>query len=234
MVTCADLWTPLRSDLFTYATQHGGAWYMRKIGQVLNLVGLGTDAWLRNMLRQFRAGRGFGEAFNNVGTDSGALAAVGSGAASLLGFASNWLRIAQLVEIVRYAAFPLMGYLLAILYVAFPLVLAAGILPGGGGRLVTYFALVTSVKAWPLAWAVVDQVYGNLLPALWPLLDRGVTAGNLIIDKPPAALNLVTGLMYLLGPVMLTTAFGIAGRSLGQGLSSFTTFRLPTKIGGVG
>ena len=234
MVTCADLWTPLRGDLFTYATQHGGAWYMRKIGQVLNLVGLGTDAWLRNMLRQFRAGRGFGEAFNNVGTDSGALAAVGSGAASLLGFASNWLRIAQLVEIVRYAAFPLMGYLLAILYVAFPLVLAAGILPGGGGRLVTYFALVTSVKAWPLAWAVVDQVYGYLLPALWPLLDRGVTAGNLIIDKPPAALNLVTGLMYLLGPVMLTTAFGIAGRSLGQGLSSFTTFRLPTKIGGVG
>ena len=234
MVTCADLWTPLRGDLFTYATQHGGAWYMRKIGQVLNLVGLGTDAWLRNMLRQFRAGRGFGEAFNNVGTESGALAAVGSGAASLLGFASNWLRIAQLVEIVRYAAFPLMGYLLAILYVAFPFVLAAGILPGGGGRLVTYFALVTSVKAWPLAWAVVDQVYGYLLPALWPLLDRGVSAGNLIIDKPPAALNLVTGLMYLLGPVMLTTAFGIAGRSLGQGLSSFTTFRLPTKIGGVG
>ena len=181
---------------------------MRKIGQVLNLVGLGTDAWLRNMLRQFRAGRGFGEAFNNVGTDSGALAAVGSGAASLLGFASNWLRIAQLVEIVRYAAFPLMGYLLAILYVAFPLVLAAGILPGGGGRLVTYFALVTSVKAWPLAWAVVDQVYGYLLPALWPLLDRGVSAGNLIIDKSPAALNLVTGLMYLLGPVMLTTTLG--------------------------
>ena len=61
-----------------------------------------------------------------------------------------------------------------------------------------------------------------------------MSAGNLIIDKPPAALNLVTGLMYLLGPVMLTTAFGIAGRSLGQGLSSFTTFRLPTKIGGVG
>jgi Transglycosylase SLT domain len=54
MITCADLWTPLRGDLFTYATQHGGAWYMRKIGQVLNLVGLGTDAWLRNMLRQFR------------------------------------------------------------------------------------------------------------------------------------------------------------------------------------
>ena len=152
------------------------------------------------MLRQFRAGRGFGEAFNNVGTDSGALAAVGSGAASLLGFASNWVRIAQLVEIVRYAAFPLMGYLLAILYVAFPLVLAAGILPGGVGRLVTYFALVASVKAWPLAWAVVDQVYGHLLPALWPLLDRGWSAGNLIIDKPPAALNLVTGLMYVIGP----------------------------------
>jgi len=72
---------------------------------------------------------------------------VGSGAASLLGFASNWLRIAQLVEIVRYAAFPLMGYLLAILYVAFPFVLATGLLPGGVGRLVTYFALIASMKA---------------------------------------------------------------------------------------
>ena len=61
MVTCADLWTPLRGALFSYATQYGGAWYMRTIGQALNLVGLGTDAWLRNMLRQFRAGRGFGE-----------------------------------------------------------------------------------------------------------------------------------------------------------------------------
>jgi hypothetical protein len=234
MVTCADLWTPLRGALFTYATQYGGAWYMRKIGQVLNLVGLGTDAWLRNILRQFRARRGFGEAFNTADWNSGALASLGSGAASLLGFASNWLRIAQLVEIVRYAAFPLMGYLLAILYVAFPFVLAAGVLPGGAGRLVTYFALVASVKAWPLAWAVVDQVYGYVVPALWPLVDHGWTAGNLIINKPPAALNLVTGLMYLLGPLMLTTAFGIAGRSLGQGLSSFTSFRLSTKLGGIG
>jgi hypothetical protein len=233
-VTCADVWSPLRSDLYTYATRHGGAWYMRRIGEVLGVVGIGADAWLRNMLRQFRAGRGFGEVFNNVGTDSGALAAVGSGAASLLAFASNWVRIAQLVEIVRYAAFPLMGYLLAILYVAFPLVLAAGVLPGGMGRLLTYFALVASVKAWPLAWAVVDQVYGHLLPALWPLLDQGWNAGNLIINKPPAALNLVTGLMYVMGPMMLTTAFGIAGRSLGQSLSSFTTFRVPTKLGGIG
>jgi hypothetical protein len=146
-MTCGDVWGPLRGDLYTYATRHGGAWYMRRIGEVLGVVGIGADAWLRNMLRQFRAGRGFGEAFNNVGTDSGALAAVGSGAASLLAFASNWVRIAQIVEIVRYAAFPLMGYLLAILYVAFPLVLAAGILPGGVGRIVTYFALLASVKA---------------------------------------------------------------------------------------
>ena len=98
----------------------------------------------------------------------------------------------------------------------------------------TYFALVASVKAWPLAWAVVDQVYGSVLPALWPLVDRGWSAGNLVINKPPAALNLVTGLMYVLGPLTLTTAFGIAGRSLGQGLSSFTTFRLPTKVGSLG
>ena len=55
MVTCADLWTSLRADLFTYATQYGGAWYIRKIGQALNRVGLGADVWLRNMLRQFRA-----------------------------------------------------------------------------------------------------------------------------------------------------------------------------------
>ena len=64
--------------------------------------------------------------------------------------------------------------------------------------------------------------------------DGTVPWGNLIIDKPPAALNLVTGLMYALGPLMLTTALGIAGRTLGQGLSSFTTFRLPTKLGGLG
>ena len=44
----------------------------------------------------------------------------------------------------------------------------------------------------------------------------------------------MTGLMYVLGPVILTTAFGIAGRSLGQGLSSFTSFRVTTPIGGVG
>jgi hypothetical protein len=233
-ITCATLWGPLRADLFSYATQYGGAWYMRTIGQALNLVGVGTDAWLRNMLRQFRAGRSFGEPFNAAGWESGALAAFGSGAASLLGFATNWVRIAQLVEIVRYAAFPLMGYLLAILYVAFPIVLAAGVLPGGVGRLVTYFALVASVKAWPLAWAVVDQVYGYVLPTLWPLVDRGWTAGSLLIDKPPAALNLVTGLMYVLGPLTLTTAFGIAGRALGQGLTSFTTFRVTTPVGGVG
>ena len=130
MVTCADVWTPLRGALFTYATQYGGAWYMRTIGRALNLVGLGTDAWLRNMLRQFRAGRGFGEAFNAASWESGALAALGSGAASVLGFATNWVRIAQLVEIVRYAAFPLMGYLLAILYLAFPFVLARDSCPG--------------------------------------------------------------------------------------------------------
>jgi hypothetical protein len=234
MRTCGDVWSPLRAELVDYATRHGGARYMQWIGRALNLVGVGTDAWLRNMLRQFRAGHTFGETFNNVGEESGLLAAVASGSLSALGFGSNWVRVAQLVEIVRYAAFPLMGYLLAILYVAFPVVLATGLLPGGAGRLVTYFALVASVKAWPLAWAVVDQVYGHVLPTLWPLVDRGWTAGNLLIDKPPAALNLVTGLMYVLGPVMLTTAFGIAGRSLGQGLSSFTSFRMATPIGGVG
>ena len=84
------------------------------------------------------------------------------------------------------------------------------------------------MKAWPLAWAVVDQVYGHVLPALRPLVDRGWSAGNLLIDKPPAALNLVTGLMYVLGPVILTTAFGIAVRTLGQGLSGFTSFRMGT------
>jgi hypothetical protein len=113
-------------------------------------------------------------------------------------------------------------------------VLAGGLLPGGISRLVTYFALVASVKAWPLAWAVIDQVYGHVLPTLWPLVDRGWDASNLIIDKPPDALNLVTGLMYVLGPMILTSAFGIAGRTLGQGLSSFTTFRVPTKIGALG
>jgi TraG-like protein, N-terminal region len=232
--TCADVWGPLRNDLFTYATEHGGAWYMRTIGRALNAVGLGTDIWLRNILRQFRAGHTFGNAFNEVDETSGALASLGSGALSIVGFGANWVRVAQLVEIVRYAAFPLMGYLLAILYVAFPFVLAAAVLPGGIGRLVLFFALVASVKAWPLAWAVVDQVYGHVLPTLWPLVDRGWSAGNLIIVKPPAALNIVTGLMYVMGPVMLTTAFGIAGRSLGQGLSSFTTFRVATPIGGVG
>ena len=234
MRTCGDLWGPLRTALFDYATRYGGAAYMQWIGRALNLVGVGTDAWLRNMLRQFRAGHTFGETFNSAGEESGLLAAVASGGLSALGFGSNWVRVAQLVEIVRYAAFPLMGYLLAILYVAFPVVLATGLLPGGIGRLVTYFALVASVKAWPLAWAVVDQIYGHVLPALWPLVDRGWSAGTLIIDKPPAALNLVTGLMYLLGPVMLTTAFGIAGRTLGQGLSSFTSFRMATPLGGVG
>lgn len=234
MQTCGDLWAPLRSALFDYATRYGGATYMQWIGRALNLLGVGTDAWLRNMLRQFRAGHTFGETFNSAGEESGLLAAVASGSLSVLGFGSNWVRVAQLVEIVRYAAFPLMGYLLAILYVAFPVVLAAGLLPGGIGRLVTYFALVASVKAWPLAWAVVDQVYGHVLPTLWPLVDRGWSAGNLLIDKPPAALNLVTGLMYVLGPVILTTAFGIAGRTLGQGLSGFTSFRMGTPIGGVG
>jgi hypothetical protein len=234
MQTCGDLWGPLRSALFDYATRYGGATYMQWIGRALNLLGIGTDAWLRNMLRQFRAGHTFGETFNSAGEESGLLAAVASGSLSVLGFGSNWVRVAQLVEIVRYAAFPLMGYLLAILYVAFPVVLAAGLLPGGIGRLVTYFALVASVKAWPLAWAVVDQVYGHVLPTLWPLVDRGWSAGNLLIDKPPAALNLVTGLMYVLGPVILTTAFGIAGRTLGQGLSGFTSFRMGTPIGGVG
>jgi hypothetical protein len=234
MQTCGDLWSPLRIALFEYATRYGGAGYMRLIGQALNLVGIGTDVWLRNMLRQFRAGHTFGETFNSAGKESGLLAAVASSSLSVLGFGSNWVRVAQLVEIVRYAAFPLMGYLLAILYVAFPVVLAAGLLPGGVGRLVTYFALVASVKAWPLAWAVVDQVYGHVLPTLWPLVDRGWSAGNLLIDKPPAALNLVTGLMYVLGPVILTTAFGIAGRTLGQGLSGFTSFRMGTPIGGVG
>jgi TraG-like protein, N-terminal region len=234
MQTCGDLWGPLRSALFDYATRYGGATYMQWIGRALNLLGVGTDAWLRNMLRQFRAGHTFGETFNSAGEESGLLAAVASGSLSVLGFGSNWVRVAQLVEIVRYAAFPLMGYLLAILYVAFPVVLAAGLLPGGIGRLVTYFALVASVKAWPLAWAVVDQVYGHVLPTLWPLVDRGWSAGNLLIDKPPAALNLVTGLMYVLGPVILTTAFGIAGRTLGQGLSGFTSFRMGTPIGGVG
>jgi hypothetical protein len=234
MQTCGDLWGPLRTALFDYATRYGGATYMQWIGRALNLLGVGTDAWLRNMLRQFRAGHTFGETFNSAGEESGLLAAVASGSLSVLGFGSNWVRVAQLVEIVRYAAFPLMGYLLAILYVAFPVVLAAGLLPGGIGRLVTYFALVASVKAWPLAWAVVDQVYGHVLPTLWPLVDRGWSAGNLLIDKPPAALNLVTGLMYVLGPVILTTAFGIAGRTLGQGLSGFTSFRMGTPIGGVG
>jgi hypothetical protein len=234
MQTCGDLWGPLRSALFDYATRYGGATYMQWIGRALNLLGVGTDAWLRNMLRQFRAGHTFGETFNSAGEESGLLAAVASGSLSVLGFGSNWVRVAQLVEIVRYAAFPLMGYLLAILYVAFPVVLAAGLLPGGIGRLVTYFALVASVKAWPLAWAVVDQVYGHVLPTLWPLVDRGWSAGTLLIDKPPAALNLVTGLMYVLGPVVLTTAFGIAGRTLGQGLSGFTSFRMGTPIGGVG
>jgi hypothetical protein len=234
MQTCGDLWGPLRSALFDYATRYGGATYMQWIGRALNLLGVGTNAWLRNMLRQFRAGHTFGETFNSAGEESGLLAAVASGSLSVLGFGSNWVRVAQLVEIVRYAAFPLMGYLLAILYVAFPVVLAAGLLPGGIGRLVTYFALVASVKAWPLAWAVVDQVYGHVLPTLWPLVDRGWSAGTLLIDKPPAALNLVTGLMYVLGPVVLTTAFGIAGRTLGQGLSGFTSFRMGTPIGGVG
>jgi hypothetical protein len=232
--SCGDLWTPLRQDLSDYATRYGGAAYMQWIGRALHWVGVGTDAWLRNMLRQFRAGHTFGETFNSVRWEGGLLAATASGVLSAVGFGANWVRVAQLVEIVRYAAFPLMGYLLAILYVAFPFVLAGGLLPGGVGRLVTYFALVASVKAWPLAWAVVDQVYGHVLPTLWPLVDRGWDAGNLIIDKPPAALNLVTGLMYVLGPVMLTTAFGIAGRTLGQGLSSFTTFRTATPIGGVG
>jgi hypothetical protein len=234
MQTCGDLWGPLRSALFDYATRYGGATYMQWIGRALNLLGVGTDAWLRNTLRQFRAGHTFGETFNSAGEESGLLAAVASSSLSVLGFGSNWVRVAQLVEIVRYAAFPLMGYLLAILYVAFPVVLAAGLLPGGIGRLVTYFALVASVKAWPLAWAVVDQVYGHVLPTLWPLVDRGWSAGTLLIDKPPAALNLVTGLMYVLGPVVLTTAFGIAGRTLGQGLSGFTSFRMGTPIGGVG
>ena len=234
MQTCGDVWGPLSGALFDYATRYGGATYMQWIGRALNLLGVGTDAWLRNMLRQFRAGHTFGETFNSAGEESGLLAAVASGSLSVLGFGSNWVRVAQLVEIVRYAAFPLMGYLLAILYVAFPVVLAAGLLPGGIGRLVTYFALVASVKAWPLAWAVVDQVYGHVLPTLWPLVDRGWSAGNLLIDKPPAALNLVTGLMYVLGPVILTTAFGIAGRTLGQGLSGFTSFRMGTPIGGVG
>jgi hypothetical protein len=234
MRSCGDLWGPFRTALFEYATRYGGAGYMQWIGRALNLVGVGTDAWLRNMLRQFRAGHTFGDSFNSAGEESGLLAALASGSLSALGFGSNWVRVAQLVEIVRYAAFPLMGYLLAILYVAFPVVLATGLLPGGMGRLVTYFALVASVKAWPLAWAVVDHVYGHVLPALWPLVDRGWSAGNLLIDKPPAALNLVTGLMYVLGPVILTTAFGIAGRALGQGLSGFTSFRMGTPIGGVG
>jgi len=232
--SCADLWTPLRRDLFDYATRYGGATYMQWIGRALNRLGVGTDVWLRNMLRQFRAGHTFGETFNTVRWEGGLLAAAASGALSAVGFGANWVRVAQLVEIVRYAAFPLMGYLLAMLYVAFPVVLAGGLLPGGVGRLVTYFALVASVKAWPLAWAVVDQVYGHVLPTLWPLVDRGWSAGNLVIDKPPAALNLVTGLMYALGPVVLTTAFGIAGRTLGQGLSSFTSFRMGTPIGGLG
>lgn len=48
-----------------------------------------------------------------------------------------------------------------------------------------------------------------------------------------AALNLVMGLMYVLGQMMLTTACGIAGRTRGQGPSSFTTFRVPTKFGGL-
>jgi hypothetical protein len=62
--------------------------------------------------------------FNSVREDGGLLAAVASGVLSTVGFAANWVRVAQLVEIVRYAAFPVMGYVLAILYVAFPFVLA--------------------------------------------------------------------------------------------------------------
>ena len=206
---------------------------MGYISQQLSWRTVGTEVWLRNALRQFRAGHSFGGAFNSTYPTgerphhvAGVPTALGSEILGWTGFAMNWIRIAQLVEIVRYAAFPLMGYLLAILYIAFPLVLAMGLLPGGMGRLVTYFALVWSVKAWPLAWAVVDQVYAKVLPTLWPLVDRGWDIGNIVIDKPPAALNLVTGLMYITGPVILTMAMGIAGTALGHGLSSFSAFRV--------
>jgi hypothetical protein len=65
--------------------------------------------------------------------------------------------------------------------------------------------------------------------------NRKVTPPSLVYTPVEAtSLNLVTGLMYVLGPLTLTTAFGIAGRALGQGLTSFTTFRVTTPVGGVG
>jgi hypothetical protein len=54
--------------LFDYATRYGGAACMQWIGRALNRIGVGTDAWLRNMLRQFRAGHTFGETFNSPST----------------------------------------------------------------------------------------------------------------------------------------------------------------------
>jgi len=56
---------------------------------------------------------------------------------------------------------------------------------------------------------VVDRVYGSILPSLWPLLDRGTASpSELGSGRPAEALNLVAGLMYLVGPMMLTATMG--------------------------
>jgi hypothetical protein len=59
------------------------------------------------------------------------------------------------------------------------------------------------------------------------LLDRGTASlSELGSGRQAEALNLVAGLMYLVGPAMLTTAMGIAGQQLGQSLTMFSTARL--------
>jgi hypothetical protein len=220
--TCGAVWDPLRADLTRYAEQHGVSAFMDVLGTRLSLAGIGTDTWLRSALRIMRRGLSVAEPFNQQGV----VDPIGQRVLGAFAFLTNWARLAQLVELVRFAAFPLMGYLTATLYVGFPIVLAASLLPSGAGRLVTYFALLGSVKAWPLVWAMVDRVYGSILPSLWPLLDRGTASlSELGSGRQAEALNLVAGLMYLVGPMMLTTAMGIVGQQLGQGLTMFSTAR---------
>lgn len=231
-VKCAEVWGPLKGDLFTYADRQGSSTWMSWLGtKVSQWSSLSSDAWLRNALRAFRTSHQFASGFNAAETKQGVSEpgfALGSGLLAPLTYLFNWAMAAQLVEMVRYAASPALGYATAVLYVAYPFVLAAALLPGGVGRLVTYFALLGSVKGWPLVWAMVDQVYTRVLPSFSGVVTT--PGGALDFYKPPIALNVVTGLMYILGPLMFSAALGMAGQAFGQGLSRFTTARLPFSL----
>lgn len=216
---CDAVWTPLKRDIEAYVQTHGnwGTWLSAK----LRHLKADPDEWLRQELLLYRAKYQPAHTPMSGATGQPVSGVFGRGILGGLAYLLNWGVAAQTMELIRYAASPALGYVTAILYVAFPFVLAAALLPGGAGRLVRYFALLGSVKGWPLVWAMVDRIYEAVLQ-VWPLTELA-TGGF----RPPMALNMVTALMYILGPVAFSAALGIAGGSLARGLGGFTTMRLP-------